>query len=430
MKASRLTAAGGLMIAAAVALSGCAPAGAGEGAGDGAAEESNEITLWYISDAEEIVAAAVERFEADNPDITVNAVGYANDELKTKVAVGFGTPSGPDVFHTWGGGEFETFVDAGQVANLDEFAAEQGFDTSIGAGALGAGQVDGEQYAIPAIFDASMVWYNTEIFAELGLTTPTTWEEFLDVITAVKDAGLVPIAMANRAQWPGSHWWSEIVALACGPEAVPAIAAGTGDFSDPCFVEAGERIQELVNAGAFNEGFNGLDYDSGESRQLFWSGQAAMNHMGNWTISAAESEAPEMLEKMDFFTVPAWEGAAGTGDMMTGGVGMMWAAASDNRNLEASTSLIAYLSDAETGQVIADAGRVPAISGPTISNPLTARVAEAIAAAPAISLWPDQFLAPEVSQAMLVQVQALFGLETTPEDAAAVLQQTLESVRG
>lgn len=437
MSRNNVLARGVVLLASAVALAGCAPGSAETAQTSDAADVAevaagDELEVWYLTGAEDIVNDAVARFEADNPDVTVNAVAYPNDDFKTKFAVGFGTPSGPDVFHTWGGGEFQTFVDGGQVVDLTDFVEENNLEESMGEGPLGAGKINDKQYAVPTIFDMSMVWYNKQIFADLGLTPPTTWDEFLAVITATKDAGLIPIAMANSTQWPGSHWWSEMVTLACGPDMIPNIAAGEEgyDFEDPCFVEAGERIQELVEAGAFNEGFNGLDYDSGESRVLFWSGQAAMNHMGGWTISSAETEAPEMLENMDFFLVPAWDGAVGTSDMLTGGIGQAWGVTKDNRNLEASLELLKYLTDAEAGQVAADIGRNPVIEGVTIENELTAKVSETLAAAPAISLWPNVFLDPETSQAMLVESQALFGLETTPEDAAASLQDVLLQVRG
>jgi raffinose/stachyose/melibiose transport system substrate-binding protein len=98
--------------------------------------------------------------------------------------------------------------------------------------------------------------------------------------------------MANKPRWPGTHWWSELVAQSCGPDFVQQVTDGAASFDDPCVVKAHGHIQELVDAGAFNEGFNGLDYDPGESRQLFWSGKAAMNHMGNWTVGSAARRRP------------------------------------------------------------------------------------------------------------------------------------------
>jgi raffinose/stachyose/melibiose transport system substrate-binding protein len=415
-------------VALVVVVAGCSPSASTSDTGE---YGSDTVSLWYISDAEPIVAPAIARFEAENPGVTVDATAYANDDLNTKLTVALGTKAAPDVFVQRGGSFLDAQVKAGQLASLDSVVADGGLADSIGKGSLATGQIDGSQWAVPVLSDSSMVWYNTEIFAQKNVSVPTTWEEFIQVIKTLKADGVTPIAMANKTQWPGLHWWSEIVTLACGPDVLAGIGASDTkyDFTDPCFVEAGKRIQELVEAGAFNEGFNGLDYDTGESRQLFWSGTAAMNHMGNWTVAAALAEAPDMVSKMDFFTVPAWSGAKGSTDMMTGGIGMAWSVTQKSGDSANALALVSYLSDAKTGQVAADNGRIPVIAGVSLADPLLGKVAEAINKASAFQQWPDVVLDPTLATAVYDQSQALFGLETDPQSAADALQAALDEVR-
>ena len=66
---------------------------------------------------------------------------------------------------------------------------------------------------------------------------------------------------------------------AAQPTTAPAAGgtlAGQASFTDPGVVEAGRRMQELAKAEAFPEGFNGLDYDTGGSRQLMYAGKVAL----------------------------------------------------------------------------------------------------------------------------------------------------------
>ena len=49
--------------------------------------------------------------------------------------------------------------------------------------------VDGEVYGLPVTLDYHMMFYRTDIFAELGLSSPETWEEFY---------GLIPILQRNN----------------------------------------------------------------------------------------------------------------------------------------------------------------------------------------------------------------------------------------
>jgi raffinose/stachyose/melibiose transport system substrate-binding protein len=383
-----------------------------------------------LSDNKPYVQPAIDRFMKAHPDIKVKAVGYSNDGYKTKIKVALGTPNGPDIFHTWGGGEFSTYVKAGQVQDISSLVTKAGLDKSIGKGVLAAGQVNDVQYALPVAVEASMVWYRTDVFQKLNLTPPKTWAEFLTVIKTLKDAGYIPIAMANKTMWPGGHWWSEVTTQTCGPDFVTKISSpGSGlKFTDPCIIEAGKRIQELVKAGAFNKGFNGLDYDSGESRTLFWSGKAAMNHMGSWTIDSAKKESPAMLKNMNFFPLPQLPIAKGTSAMMSGGIAPQYAISKSSKNMTAAEELLIMMTDEKAGQDAANAGRIPVIAGTQIPEPLTQAVATAIAAAPNLIAWPDQFLPPELSSEMLTTTQSLFGLSMTPEQAAQALDKVAQRV--
>ncbi len=428
----KLGIAAAVAVLSASALAGCVPtASTGGGGGGGGGGGENSLDLWYLAGHTTVPDAAA-RFEEENPDIKVNLTEIPNDQFKTKIRVALGTANGPDVFHTWGGAPLAENAASDLVVPIDDVVEDNGFADAISPAILELGQVEGVQYALPLAIEASMVWYNTEIFDELGLTPPTTWDEFLSVIEATKEGGYTPIAMANATQWPGAHWWSELVALSCGPDFWSTIGtdAPAFQFNDDCVVAANERIVELVDAGAFNEGLNGLDYDSGESRQLFWSETAAMNHMGNWTVSSAVEEAPEMVEKMDFFTVPAWDGAAGTSDMMTGGISPAFAISSATSNEEAAKKLVAFLVNEDAAADVAASGRVPVYSGVKTEDPLVQKVADSIANAPAIAPWAEQLLAPELATEMMGQVQSLFGGDATPQEAADAIQATSEKLQG
>lgn len=426
--ARSLVALGAAISLAAVAA--CGTSGPGAAGGGGGEGSDQTLNLWYLGDMS-TVPDAVQRFEDANPGWTVNLTEAPNDQYKTKLRVALGTDTGPDVFHNWGGSDLVEYEASGLILPLDDLLESGDLAGAFTDAVLEQGQVDGTQYGLATAVEASMVWYNTEIFDELGLVPPTTWDEFLEVIEATKAAGLIPIAMANSTQWPGSQWWSELVALSCGPDFWATLGSDSLaiPLDDPCVVTANEKIVELVEAGAFNQGFNGLDYDTGESRQLFWSGQAAMNHMGNWTLPSAQDEAPEMLDKLDFFLVPAWEGAVGTGDMMTGGLSPVYSVAATTAAPDMAKELVRYLVDAQAAADIATVGRIPVYQGTEISDPLGAKVSEAINAAPALAPWPDHVLAPEWTTAMLQATQGLFGLTLSPEDAATQLQAAYEQVQ-
>ncbi len=408
----------------AVALTACGTSGPSSGGTDG-----QTLTLWYLSD-NPTVPKAVDRFKKANPGWKVTLTATPNDQYKTKLRVGLGTANGPDVFFNWGGADLIEYKKSNLVVSVDDLVTQKNLKDVFSPAVLTQGQVDGAQYALATAVEASMVWYNTEIFHKLGLSVPKTWDEFLNVIAKTKAAGYTPIAMANSTQWPGSQWWSELVALSCGPDFWATIGTDSPKIKldDACVVAANQKIVDLVKAGAFNQGFNGLDYDKGESRQLFWSGKAAMNHMGNWTISSARDEAPEMLKKMDFFTLPAWSGAKGTTDMMTGGLAPMYSVAGTTKAPEKAKELLYYLVDQSAADEITKIGRVPVYKGTQIDDPLVKKVSDAISAAPALAAWPDHVLEPEWTTEMLQDTQSVFGQSMSPQAAAKAMETKYEQV--
>ncbi|MEX2444108.1 MAG: extracellular solute-binding protein [Alkalispirochaeta sp.] len=53
---------------------------------------------------------------------------------------------------------------------------------------------DGTQFATPLVAVSHGVYYNQDVFDELGLDIPDTAEEFLEVAEEIKDAGYIPVA--------------------------------------------------------------------------------------------------------------------------------------------------------------------------------------------------------------------------------------------
>ena len=211
-----------------------------------------------------------------------------------------------------------------------------------------------------------------------------------------------------------------------GPEVFANAATRSGgSFEDPVFVKAGEMVQDLVNRGAFNEGFNGLDYDTGQSRQLLYSGKAAMELMGNWQIPTMTGENPEFsLDSLGFFPFPAVEGGEGDPSNVVGTVGDNYYSISTAcKNPEEAFKMIQYLIDDEAVPALAAIGRIPPVKGFTTEEPKLQEIIDLIGNAASVQLWYDQYLPPELGEVHKDTMQALFGLEITPEEAAKAQEE-------
>jgi raffinose/stachyose/melibiose transport system substrate-binding protein len=433
-----------LMILAIVlaAISACAvpaapPAAEGEPAAEAPAPEGDEVAFdfWHIQvTTPELVQNAVDRFMADNPNVSVEVVPLQNDPYKTKIKVAMGAGNPPCVFPTWGGGPLYEYVKAGQVADLTDYMQQDGYVDRFVPASLSNVTFDGNIWGVPVENSAiAVVWYNKALFEEYGLTPPATWDELMVIVDTLNENGIAPFALANKTKWTSSMYYMYLVDRLGGPEVFASAATRTGgSFEDPVFIEAGQMVQDLVNRGGFNEGFNGLDYDTGQSRQLMYSGKAAMELMGSWQLSTMLAENPDFVANdLDFFPFPAIEGGVGDPSDVVGTVGdNFYSISSACPYPDEAFKMIQYLIDDESVAERGAAGRIPPVKGFTTDDPELQGIIDLIGNAASVQLWYDQYLPPELGEVHKDTMQALFGLEITPEEAAAAQEEAAAQFYG
>ena len=151
---------------------------------------------------------------------------------------------------------------------------------------MGMYQVDGKQYGIP--YDLGMVgiWYNKDLFQQAGITR------------SARDLGRPPggrrqaqgqrasrrSRVGGTATWTEMFWWAYLALRECGTETMLKATITTGDWTDPCFVEAGKKVKELVDKQPFQEGFLAAKWDgaggSAATMAVEKSGDAAAGPVG------------------------------------------------------------------------------------------------------------------------------------------------------
>lgn len=416
--------------AAPVAAPAAAPAGGTAAAAQPAAGEKSKIDLWHIQTTEPfptMIQGEVDRFKADNPNVDVEVSVLQNDPFKTKLKVAMGAGNPPCIFPSWGGGPLYEYVKAGQVVDLTEMMNKDNYKDRFVDASFSNVTFDNKIYGVPVENSAiAVIWYNKKIFSDLGLTPPKTWAELMTIVDTLNKNGIAPFSMANKTKWPSSMFYMYLVDRLGGPEVFAKAATRTGgSFEDPVFVQAGKMIQDLVNAKGFVEGFNGLDYDTGQSRQLLYSGKAAMELMGSWELSGIQGENPDFFKNnLAFFPFPAVDGGKGDASNVVGTVGdNFYSISSKCANPEAAFKLIQYLIDDKAVAERGAAGRIPPVKGFKTSDPALQEIIDLIGKAKDVQLWYDQYLPPELGEVHKDTMQALFGLQITPEQAAKTQEE-------
>ena len=392
------------------------------------------IDMWHIQNTgfgPELIQNAVDRYQADNPGVAVEVIPMQNDPFKTRIRTAIGAGDAPCIFPSWGGGPMVEYVNAGAIIDLTDYIMADGYNERFVPASFSNVTYQDSIYGVPVENTAiAVMYYNKAMFEELGIEVPTTWDELVDVAQTLIDNGIAPFSLANKTKWTSSMYYMYLVDRIAGPEVFASAANREGgSFTDPAFIQAGEMIQELVEMGAFIEGFNGLDYDTGQSRMPMYANQAAMQLMGTWEIGTILAENPEFYENnLSFFPFPAVEDGAGDPTAVVGTVGdNYYHISSTCANPDEAFELLTYLIDDESVQARIEAGRIPPVIGVAeqLEDPILQEVIAMVEEAGSVQLWYDQYLPPELGEVHKDVMQALFGMELTPEEAAQMQEDAV-----
>ena len=173
---------------------------------------------------------------------------------------------------------------------------------TLSPGALAEVTVDGETYG--GAYTGKVkpgFWYRRSFFEAHGLTEPTTWQEFVDLLETIKgiDGIVNPIATGDSVGWPISDVTEHFLITFGGPDLQRGLIAGTVDWtSTEVRTVFTDRIVPLLEAGYFSEP---IEWTTAVS--LWWEGDYALYFMGSWITGMVDDP-----DDLGVFSIPDSEG--------------------------------------------------------------------------------------------------------------------------
>ena len=301
------------------AISACGGAGKGNGTATTDAEpEGTEpadggkilrVGMQFQEDSiMSIFNAAKEKYESANPGVKVEFVLQERDLYQS-----MGLPTmldgrnSPDIYFEWSGHRLIDRMNEGYLQPIPELSGEWG--NEFFESAFSGSTFDGQRHLVPESTDITvMIWYNKEIFDEYNLQIPETWSGMMAISETLKQEGVIPFAVGNKAFWVAGNWGSHIICRVVGEEAYDAVLTGQADFNTPEFVKAFDYLKELGEKGYLNDDMSALTDE--EASVLFYTGEAAMHPLGNWMVADMRENASDIFD-CDYFNLPAIEGGKG-----------------------------------------------------------------------------------------------------------------------
>ena len=377
----------------------------------GAAAQELNFWTWRAEDKAQY-EQFIDTFEAANPGITVTFSSYESQGYFSALSTALTGGTGPDVMMVRSYGGLETISNGGFLLPLDESNVPALAGFSAPALASETSRTDGKIYAVPFASQTMLVIYNKDLFEQAGITgEPQTWDELLDAAEKLKAAGIMPFANGTATAWQNESTFHALTASIFGRDFYEDMVAGNADFTDPRYIEALTKYNE-ISSEYFPDGFVGLDYPS--SQQLFISGLAGMFAGGSFELAPFGAQNPSL--NMGIFAAP---GLAAEDEKLgsiyfDGG----YAVNAASQHPEAALKFVNYLASTEFGQAFANGLKnISPIPGVSFDSELLQEVAEmnATSTIPYMMFVHFRYAEPSGSALLQSEIQRMSAGQQTPE---------------
>ena len=277
----------------------------------GLAHADTTLSVLLDGNAETIAAmdALTAAYTAMHPDVTFeveNRPGGADGDnlVKTRLATG----EAGDILQYNSGSLFQALNPVEQLTDLSDIAGQANVIDSFKPVVTAS---DGTVRGVP--FGAAMgggIYYNKVIYAELGLSVPKTWAEFMANNEKIKAAGKVAVA-----QTYGDTWTSQLFVLsdffnvqAAEPNFAADYTANKAKYATSVAATAGfQYLEDTFKAGYLNEDFGVAKFDDGV--RMVATGEAAHYPMLTFALGNIKQNYPENLNDVGFFAQPGPDAA-------------------------------------------------------------------------------------------------------------------------
>ncbi len=238
-----------------------------------------------------------------HPDVTINIEsrpgGTEGDNIvKTRLATGDMT----DIFWYNSGSLLQALNPSDTLVDL----SKEPFIANIVESFLPTVSQNGEIFGVPS--QTAMgggILYNKKIYADLGLSVPTTWAEFEANNEKIKAAGIPPVIATF-----GDTWTSQLFVLAdyfnveqANPSFAADYTANKAKYATTPAAMAGfNYLQEGFKQDWWQKDYATTKFEQG--LKLLADGKGAHYPMLTFALSTIATNSPDEVNDIGFFAVP------------------------------------------------------------------------------------------------------------------------------
>ena len=250
-----------------------------------------KLTMYYPiavgGSLTQVVDGIVADFEAENPDIKVNAVysgNYDDTRVRALSALNSGEPAQLAVMFSI---DAYDLIEQDLILPFDDLVNDAAWLNSFYPALMANGKIEGKTWGIPFQRSTIVAYYNKDMFSAAGLdpeAPPTTWDEMISMGKALTKDDTYGLMIPSTG-YP--YWMFQALAIQNGKELMSNDGLTTY-FDDSKVVETLDFWKSLsVEHGIMPTG----TVEWGTLRQAFLEGQTAMMWHSTGNLTAVKKNA-------------------------------------------------------------------------------------------------------------------------------------------
>ena len=325
------------------------------------AEGGKELIVWWSHWANEpakkiVIEKIVADYEAEHPDVDIVLTWWDKNPLRDAVrsTMTAGGEGAPDI--TTFDSEVVEWVEAGWMTDLADTIPWDNLDPMAKNDATYPDQGYAGNYKLNLSKTTNMLFYNKEIFAELGITVPDNYQftqtEFLDVVQKCSDAGYAGVADAiGNRKYAGIYPAQYALFSLVGPQEFDLYNSGKKAWDSPEAKSVLDYTVALRDAGLWPESYSTMTID--EFHVYFHTQQkSCMLYIPTWytgrAFKAVKDGGQDPAWQFGMLRYPAMDGGVAN-DLVWGGTESGYGVLSTTKHAETAKDIIAYIAQPKYG---------------------------------------------------------------------------------
>ncbi|MGB3409000.1 MAG: ABC transporter substrate-binding protein [Jannaschia sp.] len=243
-----------------------------------------------------VMEGLVAAFGALHPELTIELEVVDREAWKSQIRNAL-TANPPDVINWYAANRMGPYVNAGLFEDVSDVWAEiEGLES-----VKGALTIDGKQWGVPYTYYQWGVYYRADIFDELGLEEPETFEQELANCEKIVASGRACYTIGTKFLWTAGGWFDYLNMRTNGFDFHMALARGEVAWTDDRVRETFANWRKLIDMGAYIPDHQ--NYSWQEALPFMVNGEATAYLMGNFAVAPLR-EAGLSDDQLDFYQFP------------------------------------------------------------------------------------------------------------------------------